>query len=78
MTIRNGTVEGIEFTPLDLDEGETYRSAYDDLGFLTRRGLAEVATGAAADSILARLLDLSEAYGTYMTTAQGKALLEFR
>jgi len=78
LSIRNGAVEGIEFTPLDLDEGETYRSEYDDLGFLIRRGLAEVATGDAADSILIRLRDLSAAYGTSLTIANGRAILELR
>lgn len=78
LTIRNGTVERIELTPLDLDEGETYRSAYDDLGFLTRRGLAEVATGNVADSILIRLRDLSAAYGTSMRVQNRRAILELR
>ncbi|MCK5651210.1 MAG: CapA family protein, partial [Gemmatimonadetes bacterium] len=78
LTIRNGTVERIELTPLDLDEGETYRSAYDDLGFLTRRGLAEVATGNVADSILIRLRDLSAAYGTSMRVENRRAILEIR
>ena len=59
MTIRDGDVVRIEFTPLDLDEGEAYRSDYGDVGFLTRRGLPEVATGGLADSILVRLRDLS-------------------
>jgi poly-gamma-glutamate capsule biosynthesis protein CapA/YwtB (metallophosphatase superfamily) len=78
MAIRNGAVERIEFIPLDLDEGETYRSEYDDLDFLIRRGLAEVATGDLADSILIRLRDLSAAYGTSVTIEDGRAILEFR
>jgi poly-gamma-glutamate synthesis protein (capsule biosynthesis protein) len=78
LTIRNGAVERIELIPLDLDEGETYRSEYDDLGFLSRRGLAEVATGDVADSILVRLRDLSAAYGTSMTIENRRAIIELR
>ena len=66
----------IEFTPLDLDEGEAYRSDYDDVGFLARRGFAEVATGELADSILFRLRDLSANYGTQLTIANKRAVLE--
>ncbi len=40
LTIRTGAVVRIEFTPLELDEGEAYRSEYGDVGFLSRRGLA--------------------------------------
>ena len=76
MTIRNGAVARIEFTPLDLDEGEAYRSDYDDVGFLARRGFAEVATGELADSILFRLRDLSANYGTQLTIANKRAVLE--
>ena len=78
LDIREGTIERIEFIPLALDEGETYRSAYDDLGFLIRRGLAEVASGDLADSILIRLRDLSAAYGTSVTIEGEQAILEFR
>lgn len=78
LTIRNGAVEGIEFIPLDLDEGESYREGYDALGFLTRRGLAEVATGELADSILVRLRDLSAAYGTTLTIEGRRANIELR
>ena len=66
----------IEFTPLDLDEGETYRSEYDDLEFLSRRGLAQVATGQQADSILRRFSDLSANYGAELEVAGSKAILE--
>ncbi len=78
MTIRNGAVVRIEFTPLELDEGEAYRSEYGDVGFLSRRGLAEVATGDRADSILGRLWDLSSKYGTELTIAEQRAVLEIR
>ncbi len=71
-----GAVVGIEFTPLELDEGEAYRSDYGDVGFLARRGLAEVATGDRADSILVRLRDLSADYGTELTIADQRAVLE--
>ena len=76
LVIRNGRVERIDFTPLDLDEGETYRSDYDDLEFLSRRGLAELATGPIADSILLRLRELSARYGTELTIADSRATLE--
>ncbi len=78
LIIRNGAVVRIEFTPLDLDEGEAYRSDYDDVSFLARRGFAEVATGELADSILFRLRDLSANYGTQLTIANKRAVLELR
>ena len=56
----------LEFLPLDLDEGETYRSDFDDLEFLSRRGLAQLATGEQAQSILQRFSALSAKYGTEM------------
>ena len=77
MTIRDGGVVRIEFTPLELDEGEAYRSDYADVEFLTRRGLAEVATGRGADSILTRLRDLSAEYGTELRIADGRAVVDF-
>ena len=75
LTIRGGTVERIEFTPLDLDEGETYRPDYSEVEFLSRRGLAQVATGPLADSILLRFRDLSARYGAALTIADGRAAL---
>jgi len=75
LTIRGGTVERIEFTPLDLDEGETYRQEYGEVEFLSRRGLAQVATGPLADSILLRFRDLSARYGAALTIADGRAAL---
>ena len=76
LVIRSGRVERIDFMPLDLDEGNTYRSDYDDLEFLSRRGLAELATGPLADSILLRLRELSARYGTELTIARSRATLE--
>ncbi len=76
LIIRNGAVVRMAFTPLELDEGQAYRSDYDDVGFLARRGLAKVATGALADSILFRLRDLSANYGTQLTIANKRAVLE--
>jgi len=75
LTIRGSTVKRIEFTPLDLDEGESYRSDYDEVEFLSRRGLAQVATGPLADSILHRFRDLSAEYGAALTIAEGRAIL---
>jgi poly-gamma-glutamate synthesis protein (capsule biosynthesis protein) len=76
LVIRSGRVERIDFMPLNLDEGETYRSDYDDLEFLSRRGLAQLATGPLAESILLRLHDLSARYGTELTIADSRATLE--
>jgi poly-gamma-glutamate synthesis protein (capsule biosynthesis protein) len=76
MTIHRGAVVRIEFTPLELDEGEAYRSDYGDVEFLMRRGLAEVATGDRADSILVRLAELSANYGTELNLADQRAVLE--
>lgn len=75
VVIRAGRVERIDFIPLDLDEGETYREEYDDLEFLSRRGLAQLAEGRQADSILVRLQNLSAAYGTDLTIAESRATL---
>ena len=76
LTIESGAVVRIEFVPLDLDEGEAYRSQYDEVGFLARRGFAEVATGELADSILFRIRDLSADYGTELTLSNGRAVLD--
>jgi poly-gamma-glutamate synthesis protein (capsule biosynthesis protein) len=73
--IRAGRVERVDFTPLDLDEGEAYRADYDDLEFLSRRGLAQVATGELADSILLRLKRLSTAYGAEIEIGEARATL---
>lgn len=76
LTVRNGDVLRLELTPLDLDEGESYRGDYEDLGFLSRRGLAEVAIGDVADSILLRLRELSADYGTELTIVGQRAVIE--
>jgi hypothetical protein len=73
--IHNGRVKEIGFLPLDLDEGEAYREEYEDLEFLSRRGLAELARGPLADSILLRLHDLSAAYGAELSTTESGAVL---
>jgi poly-gamma-glutamate synthesis protein (capsule biosynthesis protein) len=75
--IREGSLARIEFIPLALDEGVTYRSDYDDLGFLMRRGLAELASGDQAASILNRLRDLSALYRTSMNIKGDRAIVEF-
>ncbi len=75
MVVRNGRVEEITFLPLDLDEGETYRADYDDVEFLSRRGLAELARGPLADSILRRFRDLSAGYGTTVEVGEAGAVL---
>ena len=75
VVIRADRVERIDFIPLDLDEGETYREDYDDLEFLSRRGLAQLASGPLADSILLRLQELSAGYGTDLTITESRATL---
>ena len=75
VVIRDGRVVEIEFSPLDLDEGETYRADYDDLEFLSRRGLAQLARGPLADSIIVRFRDLSAAYGTDLRITDSGARL---
>lgn len=64
MTIDGESVCSIELIPLELDEGAGYRNEYDDLGFLTRRGLAEIATSETAVEILQLFKRLSRKYGT--------------
>ncbi|MHB1193831.1 MAG: CapA family protein [Longimicrobiales bacterium] len=76
LVVQRGRTRRIEFIPLDLDEGESYRADYDTVEFLSRRGLAQVATGAKADSILTRLADLSTAYGSELAVTNGRAVLE--
>ena len=76
LVVQRGRTLRIEFIPLDLDEGESYRADYDTVEFLSRRGLAQVATGAKADSILSRLADLSAGYGSELTMTNGRAILE--
>lgn len=74
--IRSGQAVRLELTPLDLDEGEAYRSEFGDLEFLSRRGLAKVATGPLADSILGRARDLSSRYGAEFVLSGSKAILK--
>ena len=76
LIVRQGRVERIDFVPLDLDEGESYRGAYEDLEFLSRRGLAELATEPLTSSILRRFRDLSAVYGTELTITDTRATLE--
>lgn len=73
--IRNNRVYEMEFIPLDLDEGEAYRAEVDDLEFLSRRGLAQLAIGNQADSILNRLSLLSSHYGTELSREGSKCKL---
>jgi len=75
LTISGGMTQRIEFTPLDLDEGEAYRPDHGDVEFLSRRGLPQKATGSLADSILHRFRDLSARYGADITVAEGRAAL---
>ena len=70
-----GRIQQMDFLPLDLDEGEGYRQEYDDLEFLSRRGLAQLASGPLADAILHRLKDLSAGYGTDLTIRESRGTL---
>jgi poly-gamma-glutamate capsule biosynthesis protein CapA/YwtB (metallophosphatase superfamily) len=76
MTIEGGSVSAIEFIPLELDEGTRYRDESDDVEFLTRRGLPEVATGETAVEILQLLEGLSGEYGTEVTIRGERAFVE--
>jgi poly-gamma-glutamate capsule biosynthesis protein CapA/YwtB (metallophosphatase superfamily) len=76
--IREGSVVRLEFSPLDLDEGETYRSEYDTLEFLSRRGLAQLATGTQATAILNRFSELSARYGAAFEISDDKAILDIK
>jgi alkylresorcinol/alkylpyrone synthase len=76
MTIAGEAVQSIEFIPLELDEGAAYRDQYDDVEFLTRRGLAEVATGDKAVETLELLRQLSREYGTEVEIRGGRAFVE--
>ncbi len=76
--IRGGRVVRLEFSPLDLDEGETYRSEYDTLEFLSRRGLAQLATGTQATAILNRFSELSASYGAELEVSDAKAILHIK
>jgi poly-gamma-glutamate synthesis protein (capsule biosynthesis protein) len=76
MTIAGQSVRSIEFIPLELNEGAGFREQYDDVGFLTRRGLAEVASGAAAVETLELLQQLSEQYGTAVRIRGERAFVE--
>ncbi len=67
----------LEFMPLDLDEGESYRADLDDLEFLSRRGLAQLATGEQAQSILQRFSELSAKYGTEMEITGSRAKIKY-
>jgi hypothetical protein len=76
MTIDGESVCSIEFIPLELDEGAGYRNEYDDLGFLTRRGLAEVATSEAAVETLQLFKRLSRKYFTEVEILGERAFVE--
>lgn len=70
MTIQDGRVRSIEFTPLALDEGTSGPL------LIQERGLPEVAIGSQANSILARLAEYSEVYGTEIRVESERAYLE--
>jgi hypothetical protein len=76
MTIDDKSIGSIEFVPLKLDEGAEYRDKYDDTGFLTRRGLAEVATGEIAADILQLFKMLSKEYGTELEIRGERAFMK--
>ena len=76
MTIDGESVCSIKLIPLELDEGAAYQDEYDDLGFLTRRGLAEVATSETAVEILQLFKRLSRSYGTEVQILGERAFVE--
>jgi poly-gamma-glutamate capsule biosynthesis protein CapA/YwtB (metallophosphatase superfamily) len=76
MTINDKSIVSIELIPLELDEGAEYRDEYDDIGFLTRRGLAEVATSETAVEILHLFKMLSKQYGTEVELRGERAIVK--
>ncbi|HIC14348.1 MAG TPA: hypothetical protein EYO83_04330 [Gemmatimonadetes bacterium] len=76
LSVKDGSVTRMEFIPLVLNEGRDLIDQYGHMEFLRRRGMPEVATGELADSILLRLHDLSEGYGTEIQIANQRAVLE--
>jgi hypothetical protein len=76
MTIDDNSVNSIEFLPLELNEGADLRDQYDDVGFLSRRGLAEVASGDTAAQILVLLKELSQEYGTEVRIEGERAFVQ--
>ena len=76
MIIEDRSIDSIEFIPLELDEGAGYRNRYDDIGFLTRRGLAEVATSETAVEILQPFKELSKEYGTEVEIKEERAIVK--
>jgi len=76
MTIDDKSIGSIELVPLELDEGAGYRDEYDDIGFLTRRGLAEVATSDTAVEILQLFKMLSREYGTEVEIRGERAIVK--
>ncbi|MDE0248412.1 MAG: CapA family protein [Gammaproteobacteria bacterium] len=65
-------LDGVVFTPIVLDPGEPGPL------FFERRGFPEVAGGELGQSILQRLVDRSEPYGTALELEQGRATLRIR
>jgi hypothetical protein len=76
MTIDDKSIGSIELVPLELDEGAGYRDEYNDIGFLTRRGLAEVATNETAMEILQLFKMLSKEYGTEVEIRGERAIVK--
>ena len=76
LSVKDGSVTRMKFIPLVLNEGRDLIDQYGHMEFLRRRGMPEVATGELADSILLRLHDLSEGYGTEIQIANQRAVLE--
>ena len=61
---------------MDIDEGGEYVDAFSTVEFLTRRGFAEVASGAHATKILERFQTLSEKYGTEVQIRGERAFID--
>ena len=70
VTVRGGSVDSVSFVPIELDEGTPGEF------LLEKRGFPEVADEATGLSILTRLAELSEAYGTQVKLDAGGARIE--
>ena len=58
------------------EQHRPYRAKGDDVEVLPRRGLAQVATGAAADRGSTTPVEDSARYGSALTIGNGRAVLE--
>lgn len=76
LTVEDGAVTHMEFTPLLLDEGEDLVGKVDHAEFLRRRGFPEIAKRETAQEILERFKTLSARYGADVRIDNERAIVE--